>query len=92
MNIIVLLAELRFSVDLKSLTLEQADAKRHKLLKDMAADMALEVRMYSAPLVCAAGYAQRKILFYNDSLADMSKLVEVGVLALHVRLSFLLAG
>eukprot|EP00965_Chrysotila_dentata_P231453 6198373-Pleurochrysis_carterae.AAC.2 len=40
----VLLAESRFSVNLKSLTLEQNFAKRLKLLKDMFADMQLEVR------------------------------------------------
>eukprot|EP00965_Chrysotila_dentata_P144564 4775357-Pleurochrysis_carterae.AAC.2 len=40
----VLLAESRFSVNLKSLTLEQNFVKRFKLLKDMSADMELEVR------------------------------------------------
>eukprot|EP00965_Chrysotila_dentata_P099305 3283200-Pleurochrysis_carterae.AAC.1 len=44
----VLLAEVRFSVNPNSLTLEQNFAKRLKLLKDMGADIRLEVRGRSA--------------------------------------------
>ena len=43
-----LVVETRTSLNMLSLTLEQVLSKRHKLIKDMAASMVLEVRMATA--------------------------------------------